>query len=296
MSTVVITSVRAGSARAATRQLALVEGRRGLRHPAPWLGLALTLLWERSVDDRWTSGRYEEMVAAVGPLMLGISLAAVSAFARERVPIADDAPLGPAHRNLARLLGGLGLVAVTAGLVVAGEVWLRVTGGIRLGDEPGRTAHAHYSVGELLQPVLLAAFAVVLGAAAVHLLRQPLVAAVGLFVYWFLISTYWIFNGDVLRWLTPLQVQPVYVYAGPVDADPTTFPHDWLLGQPTDYQDHWARLIVSPSLAAWHDLYLVALTLLLAAVVLPAPWRRALVAAGVALAVLTLGLQATVTP
>jgi hypothetical protein len=291
-----ITPVLPGSARAATAQLALVEGRRMLRNPAPWLGLLLSIWYAANLDGSWASGRYEGLPVSIAPLMLGISVAAVGAFARSRVPVADDAPLAPYHRNLARLLGGLTLVALTAAVVVGAATWLRVTGGLALGDEPGATAHAHFSAPELLQPVLLAAFAVALGAAAVHVVRQPLVAAIGLFVYWFLISTYWLFNGAVLRWLTPLQVQPVYVEVGPPDTDPTTFPHDWLLAQPGDYQDYWARLVVSPSLAASHDLYLVALTALLAAVVLPGPWRRWLVAGGLTLAALAVGLQMTVTP
>ena len=47
---------------------------------------------------------------------------------------------------------------------------------------------------------------------------------------------------------------PNYVVAGPASTDPSTFPSDWLLSAPGDYQPHWARLVVSPELAAWHDL------------------------------------------
>ena len=92
--------------------------------------------------------------------------------------MSDEAPLEPYRRSLARLLGGLALVGLVALVVGAGVVWLRLRGGLGLGDEPGRTAHAQYSLPELLQPVLLACFAVALGAAVVHLVRSRLLASI----------------------------------------------------------------------------------------------------------------------
>ena len=283
--------------RVAVRQLAWVEGRRMLRHPAPWIGLVLTVLWARDLGgETWSAERYEGLAVAPTPLLLGISLASLSAFAKERIPVADEAPLGPARRAAARLLGGLPLVGLMLLVVVAGEVWLRLGGGIGLGDEPGHTDHAHFSVPELLQPVLLSALAVAVGATAVHTIRHRLAAAIALFLGWFLLSTYWLFNGAVVRWLTPIQVQPLYVEAGPASTDPTTFPSDWLLLAPSDWQDHWARLVVSPSLAAWHDVYLVALTALAMGAVIPGRGRRPLLLAGALLGVAAVLLQRMVTP
>lgn len=282
----------------ALRVLALIEARRMLLHPAPWLGLLLSVWFGMSVfEEPWSGARYTGLVSAFTPLLLGVSVASASAFGREGTPVCDEAPMSRATRSEARLLGGLSLVGLVALVVAVGAVVLRVTGGLALGDEPGRTTHAHYTWPELLQPVLLAAFAVALGAAAVHLLRHWLVASVVLFVYWFLVgATYWVFNGDVLRWLTPMQVQPVSVEVGPVSTDPTTFPASWLLSSPGEFQDHWARLVVSPALAGWHDLYLVALTLLAVAVAAPGRLRRPAAVLGVGLAVLAVVLQHLATP
>lgn len=286
------------SPRDAVRALVRIEAARMLRHPAPWVGLLLSVWFGAGVfDESWASAHYTGLVSAFTPLLLGVSVASASAFGRERTPVADEAPMGAELRSVARLVGGLSLVGLVALVVAVGAVVLRVRGGLALGDEPGRTAHAYYSLPELLQPVLLAAFAVALGAAAVHLLRHWVVASIVLFVYWFLVgATYWVFNGEVLLWLTPMQVQPVSVDVGPVSTDPTTFPASWLLSAPGEFQDHWVRLVVSPALAGWHDVYLVALTALVVAVAVPGRLRRPLVAAGVLLAVLAVLLQRAVTP
>ncbi len=117
------------------------------------------------------------------------------------------------------------------------------------------------------------------------------------FLYWFLVGgTYWLFQGPVVHLLTPLQVQPNLVEVGPADADPTTFPSDWLLSAPGEYQDHWARMVVSPQLAAWHDLYVVALTALLVAAAAPGRLRRPLLVAGGVLAVGAVVMQLVVAP
>lgn len=286
-------------ARAAVRRLALMEGRRMLRHPAPWLGLVLSVWWayDSFTGPQWASLRYEVLLASLTPLLLGISLASASAFGRGRVAVADEAPVEPARRAVARLAGGLGLVALLAAVVAGAVVWLRIRGGLDLGDEPGRTLHAHYSLPELLQPVLLGVFAVAIGAAVVHVVRQRLVAAVVLFVGWFVVgATYWMLNSAELRWLTPLQVQPLMVDVGPPNTDPTTFPADWLLSTPGEFQHHWARLVVSPAVAAWHDAYLVGLTAMVVAVAVPGRVRRMLLVVGAALAVVAVLMQRTVAP
>jgi hypothetical protein len=283
---------------AAVGRLARIEGLRMLRHPMPWICLALCGWWLQGVfANDWSSAIYEGLLTSLTPLFLGISLAVTSAFGREHVPVCDDAPMEPTRRSIARLLGGLPLVALAAVVVGGGAVWLRLRGGIDLGDEPGHTEHAYYSLPELLQPVLLAVLAVALGAAVVHLVRHRLVAWIVLFLTWFLVGgTYWMLQSGVARWLTPLQVQPVRVEVASYDANPATFPSSWLLSQPDAYQDHWARLVVSPSLAAWHDLYLVGLVLLALGIALPGRWRRALLAGGAVVAVLGVAGQVMATP
>ena len=285
--------------RAGMGALALIEARRMLRHPAPWLGLALSVWFGWDVyahETTWAAEHYEGLATAVAPLLLGVSLASVSSFAREGTPVAEDAPLDAGQRALARLLGGLALVAVVALFVLGAAVWLRVVGGLELGQEPGRTEHAYYTVPELLEPVLLAAFAVALGAAVVHVVRHRLVAGILLAVYWFLLGTYWLFSVGPLPWLTPLQIQPSNVEVGPASTDPTTFPSDWLLSVPGEFQGEWVRLVVSPALAGWHDVYVVALTMLAVAVAVPGRWRRPLAVAGLLLAVGAVVMQAVVAP
>ena len=41
---------------------------------------------------------------------------------------------------------------------------------------------------------------------------------------------------------------------------------NWLLSVPGEYQEGWDRLIVSPALAAWHDVYLGGVIMVLVAV------------------------------
>lgn len=284
--------------RAAIGALVRIEARRMLRHPAPWLGLVLVAWWvQNTYDQAWTGARYTGLVPALTPLLLGISLASLSVFGRERVPVADDAPMDFTRRSYARLLAGTVLVTLTAVVVVAGEVWLRLQGGLDLGDEPGRTLHAHYTLPELIQPVLLAALAVAVGAAMVHLVRQRLVASIMVVVGWFLLgATYWLFDAPVVRWLVPVQPQPVLVEIGPWDADPTTFPETWLLSAPGEYQDFWGRLVVSPAVAAWHDVYLVGVIAVLVGVAVPGRLRPFFLTGGLLVAVGALFLQQVVAP
>ena len=288
----------AAAPQGAMRQLARIEAGRMLRHPAPWIGLLLTPWWFHSVwTAEWSSARYEGLFVALTPVLLGVSLASISAFAREHVAVSDEAPLEPYRRSLARLLGGLPLVGLVTLVVGAGVVWLRWRDGLGLGDEPGRTEHAHYSVPELLQPVLLACFAVALGAAVVHLVRARLTASIVVVLTWFLVGvTYWMFQGSLARTLTPLQTQPILVEVGPADADPAGFPATWLLSVPGQYQGFWGRFIVSPQLAAWHDVYLVALTMLLIAAAVPGRPRRPLLVAGALVAVGAVLMQLVVAP
>lgn len=288
----------ASTPQAAVLQLARIEARRMLRHPAPWIGLAGTVWFAAGVfDQTWAAAHYQGLVAALAPLLIGVTVAGISAFTREHTAVSDEAPLGAAHRSVARLLGGLSLVGMVACVVAGAATWLELRGGLVLGDEPGRTEHAFYTFPELLQPVLLAAFAVSLAAALAHVVRHRLAASIVAFVFWFLVcATYWAVNGPVLRWLIPVQVQPVQVDVGPVATDPGTFPATWLLSVPGEHQDHWVRLVVSPALAGWHDVYLVALTVLLGAAAVPGRFRRPVVAAAVALAAVAVLLQRAVMP
>lgn len=285
------------SRRAPVLALAHLEAGRLLRHPAPWSGLGLTVLagWDASRSE-WSGAAYTGTAASVAPMMLGISLAAVASAGRGLVPVADDAPMGDAQQSAARLLGGVVLVGLVAVVVAVVSTGLRLGGGLGLGDEPGRTEHASHTLPELAQPVLLAAVAVCAGALAVRVLRHRLAASLVLALAWFLVWVYWLWQGPVVRYLALLQVQPVPVEVGPPGVDPTTFPSSWLLSAPGEHQDHWARLVVSPSLAAWHDVYLLGLVVALAALVVGGRTRGWWVAGGLALAAVGVVAQAVVAP
>ncbi|HSO65460.1 MAG TPA: hypothetical protein VLQ78_10200 [Ornithinibacter sp.] len=279
--------------------LARIEARRMLRHPAPWIGI---LMWAASnaftllSPPRWPTAQYQELTYSMTYLCLGVSVATAYAFGRERSNLSEEAPMPAHHRAAARLLGCLSLVGLVALAVAVGALWLRLAGGVALGVEPGRTLHAHFTSAELLQPVVLTAFAVALAAAVVHVVRHPLAASILLFVMWFIAGpAYWVVNGPVLRWFAPVQVQPLELNVAPPGTDPLTLPAGWLLQPPGEFQDHWARIVVVPELAAWHGVYLLGVTLLAAAVAIPV-YRRRLAALGAVLAVVAVLIQASVTP
>jgi hypothetical protein len=281
-------------------ELARIEAGRMLRHPAPWAGILLWLgasVATLTSEPSFSSDHYQSLQAAAVFLAVGVSVAAAYAAGRDRVGLAEDAPVLAEDRAAARLVGGLSLVALVAVVVAIGAAWLRWSGGVGLGGEPGRTLHAQFSLPELLQPVALAAFAVAAGAAATRLLRHPLAGSIAVFVLWFLAGpAYWTLNGPVVRWFAPLMVQPYNVEVAAAATNPLTLPPTWLLEGPGPYQPYWARLVIIPELAAWHDLYLVALTLLAAAIALPGRYRRPLLLGGVVLAVVAVLLQARVSP
>lgn len=280
--------------------LAALEARRLLTHPAPAAGLLLSVFFARQVltaPVSWSGAAYMGLPVIVGPLLCGLSLAAAAAVARDQRLLAEEAPVGPGQRNLARLLAGVPAVAAVAVLVAAGALWLRAARGLDLGDEPGRTLHAQYTLPEVLQPVVLAGFAVAFGAAAARLIRHRLAAAVAIFVVWFAVSpTSWMWNGPQLTAFALIQTQPLVVPVGAATADPAGFPASWLLSAPSQYQDFWGRVVVSPAMSAWHDVYLLGLTLLAAAVVLHGRARRTAGIAGLVLTLTGVAAQKLVQP
>ena len=208
-------------------------------------------------------------------------------FAREHIPVGEDASLDQDRVAAGRLLGGLWLVALMLVVVIVGAIAMSSQGGIEIGDEPGRLTGIGYSVPEMAQPVLLAGYAVAIGAVAGHLMRIRPLASIALFVYWLLVGTFWLWSLPGLRYLTPLQIFPFYERPAwrrsPIPAD---YPSDWILSAPDGWQDGWSRLIVSPEVAVGHDVYLLGLTLLLSAVLISTPrTRRQLVTIGALLAV-----------
>jgi hypothetical protein len=279
-------------------RLARLEARRLLG--IPWLllvPLTTALLLRANGDAEWTGAVYGSAQMVVGPTALAASLVTAMACLRDREPLAEDAPVSVRHRTLARLIAGVPLVVAVALFVGVLAVWLRRTGGLDLGDEPGRTLHAQFTVPELVQPVVVTAVAVALGAAVARLVRNRLGTATVLFVIWFVSSLmYWALNGPTVRFFALIQTQPVVVPVGPASADPLTFPESWLLSVPGQYQDFWGSIVVSPALAAWHDVYLVGLTALLAGVAVRGRIGRVLVLVGLVVAIVAVVMQKAAHP
>jgi hypothetical protein len=279
-------------------RLARLEARRTVG--IPWLLLVplMTALLLRSTRDAgWSGAVYSSAQMLVGPTALAASVVTAMACLRDRSPLVEDAPVPVRHRTVARLVAGWPFVVGMALFVAVTAGYLQRTGGLDLGDEPGRTLHAQFTLPELMQPVLVTALAVALGAAVARVVRNRLGSATVLFVIWFLSSlTYWAVNGPVVRLFALIQTQPITVRAGSMYDDPTTFPSSWLLSAPGQYQDFWGRLVVSPSLAAWHDVYLVGLTALLAGVAVRGRLGRVLGVVGLAVVVVGVVAQKAVHP
>lgn len=280
--------------------LARLEARRMLRHPLLPMGalLSTAFAWTamRGVQE-WHGAQYGAAPLVLAPVFLAVSLVVAQAFRREHRSLTDDVPSDESVRAAGRFLGALPLVALVAVVAGAGAAYVRDRGGFDLGDQPGRTLHAQFSLGEVLQQPVLAIVAVALGAAAGRRLRHPLGAAVPLFLLWFLsMSGYWMFQGRHVVPFSLIQVQPVQVPIGRGSTDPTTYPADWLLAAPDDYLDHWDRLFVSGTLAAWHNIYLLGMAALLIGVALPRRTRPVALLLGVVLMAVGAAMQYAVLP
>jgi hypothetical protein len=230
------------------------EARRMLRSPFILVGLVLCGLFAWSAiseQENWSGARYTSAPILLSPLLLLISVVVSASFHREWSAVSSEAPVGESLRAAGRLLGAFALVVMVAVLVVGGATYFRVTGGLDLGDEPGRTLHAHFTLPELLQQVSLAVLAVAAGAAAGRRMRHRASATLVLFVGWFPVGfVSWAFQGPHVVPFSIIQIQPVNVYAAPGDADPLKLPTSWLLSSPGEYQEFWGRQFASAHLAA----------------------------------------------
>jgi hypothetical protein len=289
-----------GRSGAVVRALALAESRRMLRNPVLWVGAGLSVwaMWSVVPDpDEWPGASYESIVVSSVPLLFAISVVVAVSFHRERVQVAAAAPVGEPLRILARLVAALPLVLVTVGFAALLAWRQRDIGGLSLGMEPGRTTEALFSTGELAQPVALAVLAVAIGAALGRRMSHLASAVPLLFGLWFLVSIYWLFQLRVITPFSILQAQPIRVYAGTPSTDPLSFPAHWLLEAPGEFSEQWNRVFVSGALAWWHAVWLLGLSALWIAVVVPrGRARRWLVVGGTALAIVGVIAQFRVLP
>lgn len=272
--------------------LARTEAGRMLR--SPWLigSAILTVVLVRAwlAPQEWNGARYGAWFYLPTGLYVATSLIVAGSFHRGRADVGVDAPVGEGLRCAARLLAAMLLVGLTVAFVAGLAVYIWSVDGFDLGYEPGRTLHAYPTLAELAQPVAVAVVAVAAGALAGRRLRHRATAALLLIAGWFpLTFTYWMFQDSSVAAFSILQSQPVYVNVGPPATDPATFPAHWLLEGPGEYQDHWARLVVSEPLAWWHNGWLVGVALLLLAGAVPSRRRLLLVGGAVVAAVSVVG-------
>jgi hypothetical protein len=292
---------RPGAATHVVRALAAAELRRTVRNPALYVGIGLSLWLLREIDPRtetWSGESYQSMATAAVGLLWGISVVTAFSFHRERTSVAPGAPVPDHRRVLGRLAAAAPLVALTgafAGLLAWRQ---RDLGGLTLGIEPGRTTEALFSVPELLQAVALGVLAVAVGAALGRRMPHPATAVPLLFVFWFAVgAVYWLFGHRDVTPFSVVQVQPITVPVGPANANPLDFPSFWLLSGPGDYQASWSRELVSEGLAWWHDGWLLGLSLLLVATVVPhRRARRLLLVVGAVVAAVSVLAQYRVIP
>ena len=208
-----------------------------LRHPAVWVGLAGTALLGYPASTQTTTQarstwrsppRCATLLLASPWPVRRCSPASTSRSAKTH-------PWSAGSGRRRRLLGGLWLVGLMLVVVVVGAIAMATGAASSIGDEPGRLTGIGYSVPEMAQPVLLAGYAVVIGAVAGHLIRvraarlnRPVrVLAPGRRLFWL-----WIWPG--LRYLTPLQIFPFYEdQPGVLLTNPANYPSDWILSAPS---------------------------------------------------------------
>ena len=301
MTATTITPLSPTTGRSALLTLAGIEARRTWRGAALWIGLPLSLFfgWNtREVD--WSGGNYSSLVLLFVPLAGAAFVAGVRSAGKDVradvPPLGEDAALGDRERSLARLLGLAPFLIVTIVGTAVIEIAIRIEGGIRIGDDPGRTDSAVHTLPELLQPAGLVVVAATAGVAAGRRFRHRLpIIALGVIVTFMNTGGYWVFQWVPMTYVTLVQTQPIEEYAGPRSTDPATFPAGWLLHRPDQYNGNWRHVTVDQLLAGGHVVYFIGLaTLFLAAIVRGRDGRRlVLLACGVIATGLLIQLVAT---
>ncbi len=286
---------------AATLELGRIEARRALRSLPFWAGLAATGLYlvRLTGGGEWQAESYQIAGAvAFGPACAGIFVAAVMSASRDQaaeLPLAEEAALGAERRAVAHLLGVLAHVLVLALTVTALALVTRVQGGFWIGDAESRIDDALHSPVELLQPVLAAAFAGALGVAVGRATRLRLAAAVTGGLAWMLGSViYWVWQSVPLRYVTALQTQPIEIDL-PAGTTPADMP-GLQLSAPDRYQDAWRWVVVDHTMAAWHDVYLLALVMVCSGLAVRGRTGRAVGAIGALVAIGAVVMQVRSVP
>jgi hypothetical protein len=283
--------------------VARAEARRIVRSPLLYAGLVVSGLFSAGIfrdspqRDDWNGDEYGAAPVIFVPVLIATAILVSAAFHRERDPVGTESPTSGTARTTGILLGALPVVVLIGLLTLGLAAFVESVDGFDLGDEPGRTLRARFTTLELVQHAALAVLAIATGAAAGRRLASRATAVLVLFVVWFpAMFVYWLFQIPAIVPFSIVQVQPVNVRIAPRYTDPLTFPDEWLLTSPNEYQDYWGRSFVSNGLAGWHDLWLLGLTCLFLALVFTDHWRRRLLVVGAVVSVVSIAAQYVVIP
>ena len=280
---------------AGRRALALVEMRRALRHPVFLVsfGLSGLMVWQLLTQpEGWSTARYGQLAMTVFPLVAGTIATAnlIALRARPDEVFGGAVPLDADWRRQAQLLAGIGPTGLTAVAVAVFGIASAIWGGDSIGDV--QPQHVTWSAPELAQPVLLVAFSWAFGCALARLVPSRSFGVVIAFLVGFLVvGVSWMFQGQ--PYVALVQTQPFEVELG-ATFTPSEAPADWILVPFDEFTDRWQREVVSPPVAAGHDVFLVGLTLAWSAVLWTGRRRWELLAGGVGLALVGVAAQAFV--
>ena len=281
--------------------LAGMEGRRHLRNPVLWFGVAVSVYsaWESSSLE-WTAGPYSMFPVAVVPAAWALFVLGVVSGGRDHLAGLRPSPgvavaTGDDRVAIARLLGLLAPLAVVTAVVAGMVVVARLGGGYSIGERSWRTTDAQHTPPEIIQPILLAALCAVAGVAVGRAVRYTIVAvAAGTLVLFVFGLISWAWQWTPAVYVAPVQQQPFSVDLA--HADPTLAPADWWLSAPGQYQRGWRRLVVDPVVAGGHDLVLLGACAAFAGWAIRRSVGRMLAATGVALAVVGVVVQVMAAP
>lgn len=194
-------------------QLAAVESRRLLRHPAFLAGLlgSLVLVWLSSTrDDKWVGDRYSTAIVAWVWLWLGTFVSAAAMAGRDRwlqdADLFPGTPISPTVRLRALLIALAGPVTVAAIGAAGAAIWFTTRGGFDLG--PGRS-QIDPPLAHWIQVPVLAALAGTAGIAVAQLPRKRLIVAGLLALFTVFSSVYWLLSVYPVRVLVPF-MYPAY--------------------------------------------------------------------------------------
>jgi hypothetical protein len=250
--------------------LSVVEGKRLLRHPALLAGLAggavfALGIWRNGEPlQAWEGQNYEMFLLYWAPLYLGAFLAANTAALREggrtTAEMFAPAPTRYPERTLALLIAGLVPTLIAAILASVHLQIIRNAGGITLNFIQVVPSPVEMA---LVPATTAASFAG--GVAFARTIKsRTIAAAVGAVAAYALYLMYWAFGWFPAYFLVPYATARREVDLG--ETASLTEQDQWVVAYPPDeYHSHWWAITRNTDIVGWHVVYLLGVTLLLAA-------------------------------